>query len=206
MVSFFLFILLSAATLTCDGSSQTVRKTQIKHVKKLNLNDEVAQPSSSIRHLQRVDRKNPSLSQIFVDDDWKYNPPSRHLQEADDENGEDVEDNEREEEDNNNADRTGDDDCITEKNYLAELLNHLIFTTPEEWSVTEIILVCCFVSIGFSSVLVTLCCVYGCFTAYCCCCCEDKKRSSNQKYMWEDDTTASGYSLDYKFSHDSSLV
>ena len=206
MVSFVLFtMLVSAATTTCESSTQTVRKTQIQHLKKLNY--KLAQPTS--RHMQRGDdRKNRSFSQIFVDDDWKYHPIRRHLQEADDENGdEDVEDNEHEGEGNGNADQTGDDDCITEKNYLAELLNHLLYTTPEEWSANEIILVCCFVSIGFSTVLVVLCCVYGCLTAYCCCCCEDKKRSTKHKSdMWEDDTTASGYSLDYKFSYDSSLV
>ena len=135
--------------------------------------------------------------QLLVDDDWRYHP--RLLQD-----GENDDSHEESGEDNNN-DKQNDDDCVTEKNYLAELVNHMLYTTPEEWTMDEVVLGFCLALIALSTVLVALCCVYGCCTVYCCCCCEGKTKSS-KRTIWDDDTTVSGYGLDYQFTNDSSLV
>ena len=146
--------------------------------------------------------QNSDITRSFVDDDWKYNA-GRQLEE--DEHNQHEDDELDEDGNNNGKQNTDDDDCITEKSYLAELVNHMLYTTPEEWTMNEIILGCCLALIALSAVLVTLCCIYGCCAAYCCCCCEGKKGRS-KKNVWDDDTTVSGYGIDYQFTNESSLV
>lgn len=148
----------------------------------------------SSSHLKRKTQR-----QLFVDDDWRYHPANRLLQE------EENDDNHAENGNGNNNANQNDDDCVTEKSYLAGLVNHMLYTTPEEWTMDEVVLGCCLALIALSTVLVALCCVYGCCAAYCCCCCEGKKKSSKRS-VWDDDTTVSGYGLDYQFTNDSSLV
>ena len=148
--------------------------------------------------------KRRASESLFVDDDWKYNPSSRYLEEEENHN-EEEDDDEPNNDGNNNAKQNTDDDCVTEKNYLTELVNHMLYTTPEEWTMNEIILGCCLASIALSAVLVALCFVYGCCSAYCCCCCEGRKRR-NKRSVWDDDTTVSAYGIDYQFTNDSTLV
>jgi hypothetical protein len=160
------------------------------------LEENLGRSQNSIREAINYRR----LSHFTVDDDWRYNPHRRLEEEVEAENeyDGDIE--------NGNAKQTTDDDCVTEKNYLAELVNHMLYTTPEEWTLNEIILGCCLASVALSSVLVALCCVYGCCAAYCCCCCENKRRRRSKISAWDDETTVSGYGLNYQFTNDSSLV
>lgn len=148
---------------------------------------------------QAINYQRWRISHYTVDDDWRYNP-HRQLEEVEYEENDNDGGNE-------NSKQVNDDDCVTEKNYLAELVNHMLYTTPEEWTINEIILGCCLASVALSSVLVGLCCVYGCCAAYCCCCCcENTKRRRSKRGAWDDESTVSGYGLDYQFTNDTSLV
>lgn len=144
------------------------------------------------------------LRESFVDDDWKYHP-NRQLEEGQDNNGQKEDADELNEDGNNNAKQHTNDDCTTENNYLSELVNHMLHTTPEDWTINEIILGCCLASIALSTLLMTSCCVYGCCATYCCCCYVSEKSRSKRNF-WDDDTTVSRYEIDYQFTNESSLV
>jgi hypothetical protein len=133
------------------------------------------------------------------DDDWKYQPTRRQLLEA--KNDDNINEGN---DDNNNAGKDNNNDCITEYDYLCQLINHMLSTSINEWSINEIVLGCCVVSLVFSAVLVALCCVYGCCSAYCCCCCEERRDRRRKNAFGDDDTYFSGYGLDYQFTNDSS--
>jgi hypothetical protein len=182
----------------CAGTRQILFSSQQQpSVPKIETLDRMNNVPTRQRLIDAKDYEKSSYSQKpFVDDDWKYHPTYRLLEEQID-NDENTDDNQQDG-DNDISDKNNDDDCITERNYLGQLINHMLTTTPEEWSVNEIILGCCLLSLALSSILVSLCCLYGCCAAYCCCCCEGKKRGSNKRRGWDDE-------LDYQFTNDSSF-
>jgi len=218
----FMFIFLIASLIGCCDIIEQIlhHREQLQvHLERITVvNEESLQQTSTVENISgSVDVSTGQFrrktSQAFVDDDWKYHPMNRYLQEAEDDDNNNDDDNQNEnteDDDNNNDDQEGknnDDDCIRERTYLAELINHMISNPPEEWSTTEIILGCCLASVALSSVIVALCCVYGCCSAYCCCCCcEGKGRKGKQSSTWDGDTAASQYGSDYQFTNDGSLV
>lgn len=151
---------------------------------------------NSISLLHKSNSWRRRISWLGPDDDhWKYHPAGRHLQEA--KNDDSINEGNA---NNENAGKKNNNDCITEYDYLSQLINHMLSTSSNEWSVNEIILGCCVLSLVLSAVLVALCCVYGCCSAYCCCCCEERRAERRKSVYGDNDSYFLGYGLDYQHS------